>query len=55
MNQTIANTSVYILPSMGGTSVNWIQEQPVTEIRSFYVNAFRKRYINKGTNFLLGE
>lgn len=51
MNQTIANNSVYIPPSMDGTSVNWIKEQPVTKIRSLYVNAFRKQYINKGTNF----
>ena len=55
MNQTIANTSVYIPPSVCGTSVNWIQEQPVTEIHPLYVNAFRKQYVNKGTNFLLGE
>jgi len=34
VNQTIADTSVYIPPCMGGTSVNGIQEQPVTEIRS---------------------
>jgi len=55
MNQTIANTSAYIPPSVCGTSVNWIQEQSVTEIHPLYVNAFRKQYINKGTNFLLGE
>ena len=55
MNQTIANTSVYIPPSVGGTSVNLIQEQPVAEICPLYVNAFGKQYINKGTNFLLGE
>jgi hypothetical protein len=55
MKQIIANTSVYIPSSMGGTTVNLIQEQPGTEIRSLYVNAFRKQYINNVTNFLLGE